>query len=278
MTRLRFAFAAALGGLLFLAGTLRADEQGATTVGMPVRLNGVVVRGSELEVKPPEDRRVPMVLRIVAVYRHGDGHRYDFVYYGLEPGTFDLKDYLRRKDGSSTADVRSLPVTIKSVLPPGQIEPHPLQPKRAPWLGGYTLLAGLGIVLWVVGLLAILLLRRRKQGDLHADAVHRMTLAERLRPMVEAAVAGRLTKAERAELERTLLAFWRQRLHLESQKPAEAIARLRRHPDAGPLLEQMEVWLHRPGTADQVDVAALLRPYQELPPEALETTATGGKS
>jgi hypothetical protein len=270
MTRLRFAFGLAL---LLAAGTLRADDSRVTTVGMPGRIDGLVLPGSELEVKPLDNPRAPVVLRIIAVYRHGTAHRYDFVYYGLDPGTFDLKDYLRRKDGSSTADLPSLRVKVEPVLPPGQVQPNPLEPRRAPWLGGYRLLAVLAGVLWVLGLLAILFARRRKKG-MHTAGARPLTLAERLRPMVEGALAGRLTEAERATLERTLLAFWRRRLHLESLKPAEAIAVLRRHADAGPLLEQLEVWLHRPGTADQVDVTALLRPYQELPAEALETAGS----
>ena len=46
-----------------------------------------------------------------------------------------------------------------------------------------------------------------------------------------------------------------------------------RHPEAGPLLQQLESWLHRPGPADRVDVAGLLKPYQDVPAEAVETGA-----
>ena len=61
-----------------------------------------VLPGSELEVKPIGER-TPIVLRIVRVFPHGTAFRYDLEYYGLEPGSFDLKDYLQRKDRSSTA-------------------------------------------------------------------------------------------------------------------------------------------------------------------------------
>jgi len=37
----------------------------------------------------------------------------------------------------------------------------------------------------------------------------------------------------------------------------------------------MELWLHSPGPADKVDVAALLKPYQNLPPDALESERRG---
>ena len=55
--------------------------------------------------------------------------------------------------------------------------------------------------------------------------------------------------AQLAELERTLLVYWERRLNLRDRKPAEAIAELRRHPEAGPLFQQLEAWLHRPGSA-----------------------------
>src|SRR5207248_6148738 len=122
----------------------------------------VVLPGSELEVKPLDDRKTSIVLRIQDVAPHGTAFRYDFVYYGLEPGTFDLKSYLRRKDGSSAADLPPLPVTIRSVLPPGQVEPNKLELQGSPWLGGYRLALMLGGSAWVVGLAAVGFARRRK--------------------------------------------------------------------------------------------------------------------
>lgn len=95
------------------------------------------------------------------------------------------------------------------------------------------------------------------------------TLADRLRPTVEAAVAGKLSEKELAELERTLFAFWRERLNLNDVPSVEAMRRLLDHPQAGNLLRQLEVWLHQPGPSKDVDVAALLAPYGDLPPDAL---------
>jgi hypothetical protein len=127
-----------------------------------------------------------------------------------------------------------------------------------------------GGVSWLLGLLAILWFGRRRKAATAAADAKPLTVADRLRPLVEAAIAGKLTHKQRAELERTLLAFWRRRLGLEKQKPAEAMALLRAHPEAGQLLEQLEIWLHRPGTAEAVNVTALLRPYQHIPQEALD--------
>ena len=97
-----------------------------STVGMPAKFNQLVLPGSELEAIHAEDRSVPVVLRIAGVWPHGTAFRYDLVYYALEPGTFDLRKYLQRKDRTATDDLPPIPVEVKPVLPPGHIEPNPL--------------------------------------------------------------------------------------------------------------------------------------------------------
>src|SRR5262245_22427723 len=79
----------------FPLSTLRAEDRRTSTVGMPARIDQIVLPGTELEVKPLEGRRAPVVLRIVSVAPHGTAFRYDLEYYGLEKGTFDLKNELR---------------------------------------------------------------------------------------------------------------------------------------------------------------------------------------
>ena len=257
-------------GLFFAyGGVLRAES----TVGLPARIADLVLPGSELEVKPLEDRRVPIVLRIVRVSPHGTAFRYELEYYGLEPGAFDLKEYLRRKDRSSAADLPAIPVTIRSVLPPGQVRPHDLESRPSPWLGGYRLFRMALATVWVVGLLALLFLGRRKHAAAQV-AARPVTLADHLRPLIEGARAGQLSPAGLAELERTLIAYWTRRLHLQQSKPAEALKVLRGHPEAGPLLGHLEAWLHRPNPSAKVDVAALLEPYQGIPADTLEGVAS----
>ena len=91
------------------------------------------------------------------------------------------------------------------------------------------------------------------------------TLAERLRPLVELASAGKLTADEKAQLERMLLGHWRERLGLESLEPRRGHARLRAHPEAGVLLRALEDWLHRPPGSVKVDIDAVLAPYANAP-------------
>lgn len=88
--------------------------------------------------------------------------------------------------------------------------------------------------------------------------------AERMRPLVEAAAAGNLTVDGQAELERLMTGYWREKLALPDSRMAEALAALKRHPEAGALLRAMERWLHRPGGATREEIRSLLEPYQKM--------------
>lgn len=262
---------------LLLPSLARADDRAATLVGMRGRLEGVVLPGPELEVRPLEDSQAPFVLRILNVYPHGTAFRYDFVYYGLEPRTYDLTHYLRPRDGSAASKLPPLEVEVKGLLGPGLIHPHALEPKPTSWFARYWLLLAVGTALWIAGLLLILLWGRRGKRAAVREAAGPATVADRLRPLVVRAMTGMLSANQLAELERTLLAFWRQRLGLENEKATDALAKLREHPEAGVLLHQLEVWLHRPGTAGQVDLGKLLWPYQLAAPDgAADVTSSRG--
>ena len=75
-----------------------------TTVGYPGTIEELVLEGSQLKVRALGVAS-PLVLRIVHVFPHGDNFRYDFEYYGLDPGEYDLRDYLERPDGSALDDL-----------------------------------------------------------------------------------------------------------------------------------------------------------------------------
>jgi hypothetical protein len=256
--------------LLIFPSPLLADD--VPTVGMPTKLEGLKLPGPELEAKPQEDRNAPVVVRITEVYPNGPDFRYDLVYYALEPGEFDLRGYLRRKDGSSTANLPPIPVKAKPILPPGQIEPNRLEAKPTSFFVGYKLLWAIGGIVWVAGLVGILFAGRRKKGATAMDGASGPSMADRLRPLVEGAMAGTLSEGQHAELERLLIGYWRRRLGLEDLPPAEAMAAMKGHPEAGVLFRQLEEWLHMPGENRPGDVAALLEPYRSIPAEEPETS------
>jgi hypothetical protein len=242
-----------------------AEPRSSSTVGMPGKIEQLVLPGSELEVKPLEDRRAPLVLRITEAYPHGSAFRYNLAYYGLEPGDYDLRNYLKRKDGTALGELPAIPVKVDPVLPPGQIQPNALPLERSPWMGGYRLLLAAVGSLWCAGLAAILVLGRHRRAESQAESARPFTLAQRLRPLIDSTLRGTLGEGQHAELERLLIGYWRKRLGLEQASPIEVMSALRSHPEAGALLRQLEEWLHKPGgNTVSSDLAELLRPYQDL--------------
>jgi hypothetical protein len=129
-----------------------------------------------------------------------------------------------------------------------------------------VLLVGAGF--WLLGLLMILFYGRGKTKRPVEEAKN-ITVADRLKPLVEAAMAGNIESEQQAELERVLSSFWGKKLRLNHLPATELRTKLRQHPEAGKLLEQIDDWLHKPNSNESnsngtvtVDVANLLKPYQ----------------
>ncbi len=184
----------------------------------------------------------------------------------LVAGRLDLRKYLIREDGSSVSDLPELPVVSEAVLPFDRLKPNDLPIEKPERVGGYTTWMVLLAILWVAGLAAILLVRRKKE-DVEAGeaAAGPLTLADRLRPLIERAQSGTLDEHGCAQLERLILAYWRRERGLGDVDAGIAIRTLRKDPVAGQLLKQLELWLHAPGQQEPVDLAALLEPYRNAP-------------
>jgi hypothetical protein len=86
-----------------------------------------------------------------------------------------------------------------------------------------------------------------------------------LRPLVEAAARGELSIEEKAQVERLLTGFWREKLRLPEQRMADALAELKAHTEAGALLRALERWLHRREGASAEQISSLLAPYRDAP-------------
>lgn len=246
----------------------RAEDMREPSVGMVGKVEQIVLPGAELQAVPLTDDKTPIVLRITEVFPHGTDFRYDLEFYGLDPGKYNLAEFLQRKDGSAAEGLPEIPIEIKQLLPPGQILPKDPETNPLPFVGGYTLLLIAAGVAWIVILLLLIFVGRRKKFDPHAAANRQPSLAERLRPVVTRAANGEeLSKDEQAQLERMLLSFWRKRLHLENDEPGAAMVEIRGHAEAGELLHALEDWLHRPpgsvATAE-TDIEVLLQPYKHL--------------
>lgn len=262
--------AALVAALLFLSwraaaapATFAPDER-TPSVGAWGRIDGLLLPGSELRAKPIVDDLTPIVVRIGQVFPHGTaGFRYDLEFFGTVPGNHDLRTYLERLDGSGTDDLPAIPVEIRTLLPAGQVEPHPLTSATVRRLGGYRFLATLAVIFWLWVLAGLLLLGWRRRSTTARENPP-LSLAELLRPRLQAAWENRLQPAQYAELERMLVAFWQHRLGLQNLPPAEAIRQIRLDPTAGPVVRQVETWMHSPRRDPDFDLATLLRPWEQL--------------
>lgn len=257
---------------LLFVGHLPGQEQASENVypvGFPGVLEEIQLPGTLLRAKNIESRDQPFVVRIVNAFELTDGFRYEFEFYGLEPGTHNLVDYLEREDGSELGDLPPIEVEVVTSLPPGQIEPNALGSQSNFFRDYYLPILVAGGAIWFAGLWMILFWGRGKHKKLDPSR-HRVTVAQRIRPLVEKAVAGELTANERGELERTMVAFWKKRLRLEHMAPSELMKRLRANPESALLFESLEDWLHRPDPKNNVDIAELMKPYQKMNLDEIE--------
>ncbi len=236
------------------------------SVGLPIAIQQLVIPGPELVVKPNQDRHDPLVVRIVHTYPHGTDHRYDFEVYALEPGRFDLSEYLTYADLTASEDAKIEPVWIEveSTINEGVVQPHEVEAMRIPAVGGYQMWTILAGIAWLIGLFVWVFAARKKVSTKQEEPLPPVSVADRLRPLVRAARDRTLSNAGKAELERTIIAFWCKKLRLEKANPSEVIMELKSNAEAAPLILAMENWLHAPTPNTDVDLSALLSPYENI--------------
>jgi hypothetical protein len=229
-------------------------------VGQPLEIRDLYLPGGEVKPTPRRDRKPPLVVRILEIKPAKDGSRYDFEVQGLEAGTYNLADFL---EAPASTSLPAIPLEITTTLPPGLAYPHDAPPGDLPKLGGYrTMMIVLG-TLWLAGLAAILLWRKKKPSPVDSGSPATATLAERLRPLIAAASKGQLASDDRAKLERLVIGHWREhRPDIAALPPAEAMTKLRQDPEAAPLVLALERWLHARGSeTSTAEIEQLLAPY-----------------
>lgn len=233
--------------------------------------SSVVVRVTEMtdREQPSGDATPPM----------NSLRRYRIEFIGGVAGTFDLREFLERRDGTPIADLPPLPVKIVSELPAAH-GTDLFQSAREPFrlTSRYLLAMGLLAAAWIAVPIVVLIRRawRRPPVVVPVVAPAAPTLADQLRPLIDAARAEGLSVAERGRLELLLMNFWRERLALDGLSPADAAAQLRSDPRSSPLLLALERWLHARGAGSprpEEDVAALLEPYRAAPAQPQEPRA-----
>ena len=263
MTSTSLRIAVCLSMLLSAPCLSMGQENRNPTVGAAGNLDQLILPGTELTGKPLQEGD-PIVVRVLQSFPHGDSYRYDIRFYGMEPGKFDVSKWLVRKDGSSTNDLPEIVVEVQSLLPPGQIEPNELSYGWLPKLGGYRRVVIVAAVLWCL-VLALLVFAGRQKAVATKKPEHKLTLADLLEERLEAVINNRMEPAQYAELERMLFAFWQKQLGLENETTDKAMALIKKNEEAGPLMNQLELWLHSPQSSRDVELGNLLKPFRHLP-------------
>ncbi len=257
--------------------TATADD--ASIAAEAVRgMNGRVVvldAGAGLQPRADLTLEEPLIARVVGETAAADGRRrYEIEFIGTVAGRFDLRTALQRPDGGFPADLPPIEVAIRRELDANAgtdvfTVPRVATPIRSRYRQAITAV----LVAWaaVPLLVGVRRLVRRLSTPPPVAEPPPPSLAERLEPLLLAAADGRMSLEERARLELLLLARLGEREGMADRPRADAIAALRRTPDAGPLLEAVESWLHRPGSAEprRRRVTELLLPFRVQEAEAM---------
>ncbi|MES2659344.1 MAG: hypothetical protein V4689_12060 [Verrucomicrobiota bacterium] len=245
--------------LLAITGVMA--EIPSQRVGLPLEIREIYIPGGEVKAKPRRDSKPPLSVRILEVKPAKDGGRYDFEIQGLDPGHYNLADFLDAPEGTVIPEI---PLEITATLPPGLVRPHEIGQGELPELGGYRRMMIILGSLWAAGLVAILFWKKKMTTNGEDGKAAPPTLSERLRPLVDQAAKGNLSSDDRAKLERLVFGHWRERRpEIAALSPAEAMAKLRTDSEASPLILALERWLHsRESTASEADIGKLLAPYK----------------
>ncbi|MBX3401790.1 MAG: hypothetical protein KF699_00100 [Phycisphaeraceae bacterium] len=272
--------AASLIAALMIAACAFAQvrrEAVRTTIGIEGRAVFRHPAGEKVQAVPVDDK-APVVVRIADQTRDGEYVLYDLRFIAQYAGEFDLRDCLRRPDGTPLTNAEPLPVSIGKLLPDDhQGALFEIGGGRLPRLGGYQVVLLVIGPLWLAVPLVVLARRMARPRPAPPPRVAPpRTLADQLRPLVESAMRGEMSVPDRARLEMLLQAYWRERLGLGAGlDQAGAMSALRAHPDAGELLAMLDRWLHRPRRAGEaeVEVSAVLARYREARPVDLSSNA-----
>ena len=244
---------------LLLASAFAVPSQ---RIGQPLVLNDVYIPGGEVKPAPRHDREPSLVVRLLEVKPAQDGFRYDFEIQGLDAGTHDLAKYLVPVDPATPPRFPEISVEITAKLPEVKL-PEVIPAGEMPSPGGYRKTMVILGAVWLAGLAGIIFWRKKTKATTDL-AMEEPTVADRLKPLLDAASRGELDAAGRASLERLLIGHWRARLpEIASLSTAEAMVELRTHPEASPLVLELERWLHaRNSRVSAAELDPLLAPYR----------------
>ena len=232
-------------------------------LGLPIEITDLYISGEKVEPILRVDNRSSLVIRVTDIKPAEDGYRYSMTVYGLDPGSYNILDFLQYSDSKLPVSSKAIPLQITTIhgldnLP----KPEALNPKPPPKMGGYRALM-ITLSLFWLAILGLLVFYRKKKPQSEKGELPELTLQQKLAKLVTRASKGDLDDAEQAKLERLIIGHWKQELpEISKLPPAQALAKLREHNEASPLILKLEQWLHSPQPEiNHEDLAPLLEPF-----------------
>lgn len=240
-----------------------ADHRASIGTGLVIK--DLEIQGSELTVIPRIDSKVPIILRIIDAKPSAgnDGYVYSLHVEGLDEGNYNLANYLKRSDGSNTT-IPKIPFEAYSVLKDKWAEPRALEMVKPEKIGGYKHIVWTIAILWVLGFLALLLIKKKRNqsSSEHVDD----SISERIYQILKAS-NNELSAEQKAELDRMLIGHWREQSpELEHRPVADSIAFLKSNKSSAPMLLSIEQWLHSGREISADEVKLTLAPYTKITP------------
>ncbi len=192
------------------------------------------------------DERAPALVRVEVLRETPDGYLYAIDFVALEPGEYDVMNYLRTAAGRPP-DAPPRMMTVERKLPDtfqGEIGIIPRRVGIPPaW---YKPTAWTFAVLWGLCLPALVFLKRKKAPLQVASQPGAPSLEERLKALLDG-VGDDESKEVWQKLEATLIHYLVEARNVSPAKAFDQLLELKRDGTAGPVIRQFERCLHAPG-------------------------------
>ena len=247
---------------LILLSSAGAEDIG--NVGMVKRFK--VTLPGELLVAVKVDEKAPAMVRIISWNKGSEGYSYDLEFIGLEPGKYNLMDYLRKASTLEAVDLPEYSLEVDTVLSEdfkGELLDFQNSVETlTPW---YKRLNTVLIILWGILLPVIILVGRKKKKIEEVEIVKEKTLSEKIYELLDS-LEDKSSKELWQKVEGLILKHWRYRKGLEGLPAHEAIIKLKADGEAGPFIVKLEQGLHSKNLKNEQQVAALIRKISQENP------------
>ena len=243
--------------ILCLALLLPVTAQDKGNVGMVKRVQ--VEFPGELLAAAKVDEKAAAMVRIISYEKTRNGFSYDLEFIGLEPGKYNLLDYMRTASRLDPVKLDPYPVEVGTNLNEdfnGELVDFQKDMKALkPW---YKKTSYIVFIVWVLLLPVIIFAGRKKKKVEEVEEVKEKTLNEKICELL-VSLEGNSTKELWQKIEGLILKHWYEKKSLQGLPMHEAIMKLKADSEAGPFIVKLEKGLHSKEFKNEQEVADLIR-------------------